>query len=106
MFLQLDGREIFLREDREDYELTGSSGRRGSSFRAEGGGAPGRGPASRSDVAVIGRRLFVNNLSPETTWQSLKDYFRSCGNVVHTDIFTVSRCTVVLHLELCWDKTS
>ncbi|KAL3145130.1 hypothetical protein ABBQ38_001734 [Trebouxia sp. C0009 RCD-2024] len=87
---ELGGREIYLREDREDFELTGTSGGRASSFRAERGRGTtsGRGPASRSGVAVIGRRLFVNNLSPDTTWQTLKDYFRSCGNVVHTDVFT------------------
>ena len=94
--LQLGGREIFLREDREDFELTGSSGSRSTSFRADRGGAPGRGPAARSGVAVIGRRLFVNNLSPETTWQRLKDYFRICGNVVHTDVFTVSNGVLLL----------
>lgn len=96
--LQLGGREIFLREDREDFELTGSSGSRSTSSRAARGGAPGRGPASRSGVAVVGRRLFVNNLSPETTWQTLKDYFRICGNVVHTDVFTVSSDGLMLML--------
>ena len=93
--LQLKGREIFLREDREDFELTGSSRRAsGSSRHAERGSASTRGPTSRDsrpNVAVVGRRLFVNNLSPETTWQSLKDYFKTCGHVVHTDVLTVSR---------------
>ena len=97
--LQLGGREIFLREDREDFELTGSSGSRSTSFRADRGGASGRGPASQSGVAVIGRRLFVNNLSPETTWQRLKDYFRICGNVVYTDVFAVSSEVQVLTLD-------
>lgn len=99
MHLQLGGREIFLREDREDFELTGSPGNRASSFRADRGGARDRAPASRSSVAVIGRRLFVNNLSPDTTWQTLKDYFRICGNVVHTDVFTVSTCVLMLVCE-------
>jgi len=93
--LQLNGREIFLREDREDFELTGSSRREsGSSHQAERGSASTRGPSTRGgrpNVAVVGRRLFVNNLSAETTWQSLKDYFKTCGHVVHTDVFTVSR---------------
>ena len=84
--LQLGGREVFLREDREDFELTGSSGSRSSPFRADRGA---RRSASRSGVAVVGRRLFVHNLSPETTWQSLKDYFRICGNVMYTEIFMV-----------------
>ena len=80
--LQLHGREIFLREDREDFELKGSTGR---------GGARGP-PPSRSrgqDVAVVGRQLYVSNLSSDTTWQTLKDYFKSCGSVLHADIFTV-----------------
>ena len=80
--LQLHGREIFLREDREDFELKGSTGR---------GGARGA-PPSRSrgqDVAVVGRQLYVSNLSTDTTWQTLKDYFKFCGPVLHADIFTV-----------------
>ncbi|DBA90794.1 TPA: hypothetical protein ACH3X1_004001 [Trebouxia sp. C0004] len=89
---ELKGREIFLREDREDFELTGSSRRDAdSSHQAERGSASMKGPSSRGgrpSVAVVGRRLFVNNLSAETTWQSLKDYFKSCGHVVHTDVFT------------------
>ncbi|DBA69951.1 TPA: hypothetical protein ACH3X2_012443 [Trebouxia sp. C0005] len=89
---ELNGREIFLREDREDFELTGSSRRESGSFRqTEQGSASTRGPSSRGgmpNVAVVGRRLFVNNLSPETTWQSLKDYFKTCGHVIHTDVFT------------------
>lgn len=93
-WLQLNGREIFLREDREDFELTGASRRdSGTSFRPERGSASSRGPSSggdRAKVAVVGRRLFVNNLDPGTTWQGLKDYFRTCGNVVYADVFTVS----------------
>ncbi|DBB03287.1 TPA: hypothetical protein ACH3X3_010679 [Trebouxia sp. C0006] len=89
---ELNGREIFLREDRQDFELTGSSRREsGSSRQPERGSASTRGPPSRGgrpNVAVVGRRLFVNNLSLETTWQSLKDYFKTCGHVVHADVFT------------------
>lgn len=80
--LQLHGRQIFLREDREDFELTGASG------RGSARGAPqsrGRG----QDVTVVGRQLYVSNLSPSTTWQTLKDYFKSCGPVLHADLFMV-----------------
>lgn len=82
--MQLHGREIFLREDREDFELTGASGKGGTR-----GPPPSRGRGQ--DVAVVGRQLYVSNLSSETTWQTLKDYFKSCGPVLHADIFTVSQ---------------
>ena len=33
-----------------------------------------------------GTRVFVQGLSPETTWQQLKDHFRICGNVVFASV--------------------
>jgi len=33
--------------------------------------------------------IFVGNLSFQTKWWSLKDYFKQIGEVAHVDIFTV-----------------
>ena len=32
--------------------------------------------------------MYVGNLTPEVTWQDLKDHMRQAGNVVHVDIPT------------------
>eukprot|EP00939_MAST-03C_sp_MAST-3C-sp1_P000224 g224.t1 len=70
--IDLGGRPIFVREDRED---TSGSGR-------SGGGGGGGGGSGKSN------RVFVGNLSWDTTWQRLKDHMRKCGNVVHAEVLT------------------
>lgn len=70
---ELDGRLIFIREDREPARprwRPNYSARRGP-------------PRSRDDR---GRRLFIDNLPYETAWQDLKDAFRQCGDVIRADI--------------------
>lgn len=71
--LELDGRMIFVREDRERE--------RG------GGGAPpsSRGPPPGPPPAD-GCQLFVGNLSYSVGWQDLKDLFRQAGDVVRADV--------------------
>ena len=49
--------------------------------RGRGGKGGGRGGGG--DGAV-----YVGNLSWETSWQSLKDHFRSAGEVTHADVMT------------------
>jgi RNA recognition motif-containing protein len=60
----LDGRTIFVRQDREqNTKATNGSG-----------------------DSQASSQLFVGNLSYETSWQGLKDYFRQCGNVDHSEV--------------------
>jgi len=69
---ELNGRLIFVREDRES-----------------GGGGPGttaRGFNGAGVVTSDGCKVFVGNLPRETTWMQLKDMFREAGNVVRADI--------------------
>jgi RNA recognition motif-containing protein len=40
-----------------------------------------------SSKPIITNRVYVGNLAYRTTWQSLKDHFKSCGNVLFADIF-------------------
>ena len=96
--VQLDGREMFVREDREPpgerkeqkespagpAAASGANMKRGR--RERGGQGEGASPV---DAIPVGRRLYVNNLSYDTTWTSLKDHFRSAGNVLYADILMV-----------------
>jgi RNA recognition motif-containing protein len=72
---ELNGRMIFVREDRENSSAGGPGG------AAAGGGA--RGPSNVTSV-------YVWNLSYETTWQELKDHMRKAGNVDQATILTES----------------
>ncbi|CAK9071718.1 unnamed protein product [Durusdinium trenchii] len=54
----VQGRKIFVREDRE----------------------------SELSVEEGGRRVFVGNLAYSVSWQELKDHMRQCGDVLHCDI--------------------
>lgn len=91
---ELNGRTIFVREDREDYELKGEQHdppyERPSQKRPRGPpSTPGSGSGALRTVA-IGRRLYVGNLSYETTWQHVKDHFRTAGPVYHVEVLTDS----------------
>ena len=79
---------VWHREDREDFDLKAASeGPSGTGVakrgRPSGGGGHADGPVS------VGKRVYVNNLSHDTTWQILKDHFRQAGNVVHAAVLTV-----------------
>lgn len=102
---KLDGRPLFIREDREDRELAGnprnsrgnnSQGGR-NSMRSNQQGYSKRTKMNSSMNGVgnaigvggpvtVGRRVYVANISWETSWQDLKDHFRQVGNVVYSDI--------------------
>lgn len=64
----LDGRPIFVREDKEAAAPARSAPARGP------GGAGGAGGGS-------GVRVYVGNLPYRTSWQSLKDFFAAYGPV-------------------------
>lgn len=76
---ELDGRLIFVREDREDRDLKqGAANVRKTTLR--------QGGQRRHTKKEVGRRVFVNNLEFSTTWQDLKDHFRQVGPVQYADI--------------------
>jgi len=78
----LNGRPIFVREDREQHHHRGGGGGGGGGVGAGGGG--GGGPPTRGEGA--GCQLWVGNLSYETTWKELKDHFRQCGDVERAEV--------------------
>ncbi|CAL8464736.1 g4271 [Coccomyxa elongata] len=85
---EIDGREIYVREDREDFDLKAASeGGQGGTGMAKRGRAAGGGGHTDGPISV-GKRVYVNNLSHDTTWQILKDHFRQAGNVVHAAVLT------------------
>eukprot|EP00238_Polyblepharides_amylifera_P000799 CAMPEP_0196570578 /NCGR_PEP_ID=MMETSP1081-20130531/721_1 /TAXON_ID=36882 /ORGANISM="Pyramimonas amylifera, Strain CCMP720" /LENGTH=219 /DNA_ID=CAMNT_0041887103 /DNA_START=38 /DNA_END=697 /DNA_ORIENTATION=+ len=49
---------------------------------------PSKRPRQHGEVATVGRRCYVMNLSWDTTWQTLKDHFRQVGTVVYADVMT------------------
>jgi RNA recognition motif-containing protein len=60
---ELRGRQIFVREDREDQRQHQAAA-----------------PESK------GRRVYVGNLSWDVAWQDLKDHMREAGEVVHAEV--------------------
>lgn len=88
---ELDGRQVFIREDREDFELRGESvlpassseGKVKSSKRLRGDRPA---VSSGGGGVTIGRRVWVGNLSFDTSWQQLKDHFKAAGHVIHADV--------------------
>jgi RNA recognition motif-containing protein len=76
---ELNGRTIFVREDRET-----SSG---------GGGAPSSSSPRASVRSTQNSSVYVWNLSYETSWQDLKDHMRKAGNVDQATILTSSEGT-------------
>lgn len=92
----LMGRVIFVREDRDafkPFEVSRGGGSRAppSSARQAGNTRPlPPGPSFRGQPQMLGgppnKRVYVGNLSYETTWQSLKDHMKQVGNPIRADI--------------------
>lgn len=76
---ELKGRQIFVREDREELAAPSTS----SSSRAAPHGAETK---FSSDDGAQGRRVYVGNLSWEVQWQDLKEHMIAAGNVVHSEV--------------------
>ncbi|PWZ03827.1 RNA-binding domain-containing protein [Testicularia cyperi] len=111
---QLEGRQVFVREDREDQARYGApggapvprGGARGGFAGAGRGGygpPPGRGGYYAPPPPAYGggygggygapyggagapTQLYVSNLPFETSWQDLKDLFRAAGSISRADI--------------------
>lgn len=93
----IDGRQVFVREDREDKELqtylkSDPAAAAERERRAPPRRAPRAAPQPREHAApegeegAPGRRVFVQNLPFECTWQELKEHMCVAGNVIHADV--------------------
>jgi len=81
----LDGRMIFVREDREDNQKTNNQFFEGSKYLND----------TNSNA-----QLFIKNLPFSTSWQDLKDYFKPFGFVARAEIFPKSRWVI----QRCGDR--
>ena len=92
---ELKGRKIFVREDREDGKPRGGGRPSPSKGKKEDGAATdkaapasGEGEDSSTPKEENTTQLFIGNLSWETTWQELKDHFKTCGDVEFAEVAT------------------
>ena len=74
---ELNGRPIFVREDRE--------AKGAGTFRG-GAGARNNGNGSEQGGGRGGTKVYVGNLPFDTSWQTLKDFMRLAGKVLHADV--------------------
>jgi RNA recognition motif-containing protein len=81
---ELRGRQIFVREDREDQRGSGGGGA-GQSTVGSASGSTG-GHQFSSGEQSKGRRVYVGNLSWDVAWQDLKDHMREAGEVIHAEV--------------------
>lgn len=77
---ELHGRQIFVREDRED----GFGGR--SESRGGGGGGGGHAASSEDATNAQSRRVYVGNIPWDVAWQDLKDHMRQAGEVLFAEV--------------------
>merc|ERR1712127_535713 len=85
----LDGRPIFVREDREQgsgHRGGGRGGNRNNNRGSGRGGGRGDGGFGNEEGGGSGLQLFVGNLSYDTTWKEFKDHFRQCGDVERSEV--------------------
>ncbi|KAL3923689.1 MAG: hypothetical protein SGILL_001510 [Bacillariaceae sp.] len=106
--IELKGRQIFVREDREDRGGGGGGGggggqryhqhqqrtnyhqqyhRGGQSF-GQRGGSDASGNNSAPDHQAQSCRVYVGNLSWDVTWQELKEHMKAAGEVVFAEVIT------------------
>lgn len=63
----------------------------GRSFRGRGGRGVGKRYNNNNNQTFYTNRLFVENLNFSTTWQTLKDFFRTIGKVKRADVLMNSQ---------------
>lgn len=78
---EINGRTIFVREDREEHSVAPGAGR-----SAGNGGHPSQIPNASHTGGGIGCRLYVGNLPYDVKWQELKDHCRKAGHIIHADV--------------------
>lgn len=97
---ELNGRPIFVREDREHghnghhhgggYNNNNNNNNRGhghqGGYQQQGHHQQHRAGFMPGAPAEEGCQLFVGNLSWETGWRELKDHFRQCGEVDRAEV--------------------
>lgn len=88
---ELLGRQIFVREDREDGSGGGYYTQQQPSGNAPATNAPAPSYSSgggNGGAATQGCRVYVGNLSWDVAWQDLKDHMRDAGEVKFAEVMT------------------
>lgn len=86
---ELNGRQIFVREDREDGFGGRGGGSASDSNRGEKTTFKSEDSEDMEDSGETGnRRVYVGNLSWDVTWQDLKDHMREAGDVLYAEVLT------------------
>jgi RNA recognition motif-containing protein len=86
---ELNGRPMYLREDRVQSGRGYGGGGGGGATREYHGGGGGHHHHQQQQQQAAGEpgcQLFVSNLSYDTTWRELKDHFRQCGEVERAEV--------------------
>jgi len=73
---ELHGRQIFVREDREE----------GFGGRSESRGGGGQAASSEDATNAQSRRVYVGNIPWDVAWQDLKDHMRQAGEVLFAEV--------------------
>eukprot|EP01129_Flabellula_baltica_P017536 TRINITY_DN9742_c0_g1_i1.p1 TRINITY_DN9742_c0_g1~~TRINITY_DN9742_c0_g1_i1.p1 ORF type:complete len:196 (-),score=41.34 TRINITY_DN9742_c0_g1_i1:38-625(-) len=82
----LDGRLIFVREDRENGQRGGFQAHHGGFHQGGHHGNHGGNPGGYRFTPEPGTKIYVGNLPYEMRWQDLKDLFSEMGPVRFADI--------------------
>ena len=103
---ELCGRQIFVREDREQkvsggghHGQHGHGGQHGGGWNRVGGGAGGGGGRYNNQLGNV--NVYVGNLAYETTWQELKDHMRRVGNIDKVSTYTFVK-TIICQSSCYW----
>jgi len=92
---KLDGREIYIREDKEDKNIKKYSTESVPSTILQKVNRSSLNPKNSSsssnskrtnESSDKGRQIFIGNLPFSTSWQDLKDNFRKCGKIIRADV--------------------
>lgn len=81
---ELKGRQIFVREDREEQNNSGSTSSRRETTNTNSTNPNSLTVAASSDEQT--RRVYVGNLSWDVQWPDLKDHMKAAGTVVHANV--------------------
>ena len=77
----MEGGRVRVELAREDPKRGGRRGSRDRGGFTRDGGRRGNPPGPRTNY-----RLIVENMSSRTSWQDLKDYFRTAGEITYTNV--------------------
>lgn len=103
--LELDGRKIYVREDRGTQPPAGANRNRREQQQDDnaGDGETAQAPKKvRSPGVATSGRVYVGNLAWSVKWKELVDHMSTCGEVVFAEILTGVRdrsmgCAIVMY---------